>query len=469
MTIRVYNSLSRKKEEFVPAKGKKVGMYVCGPTVYDYFHIGNARIFIIFDVIRRYLCWRGYDVTFVQNFTDIDDKMIKRAGELGIPVSELAERYIEAYFADAEALGVRRADYHPRATEHIPEIIEIIDKLLAGGLAYNLDGDIYFHTPAFAGYGRLSHQPLDELVAGARIEVDRRKKHPLDFALWKKQKPGEPAWESPWGKGRPGWHVECSAMAMKYLGETVDIHGGGPDLAFPHHENEKAQSEGVTGRSFVRYWMHAGYLNVNREKMSKSLGNVLTVRDLRRTVDPLVIRFFMLSAHYRSPINFAPELLDQAQSGLERLNNVVYNLRDLREKLPQANGSSTQGWRKAVNLEEYRERFTVVMDDDFNTADAISVLFDLARAVNSYLKEESPAREAVEEILSFFEETGDILGFFAPPEKEELDAKIMEMIARRQAAREAKNWAEADAIRDELLAMGIILEDTPQGVRWRRK
>ncbi|MCR3921100.1 MAG: cysteine--tRNA ligase, partial [Firmicutes bacterium] len=312
--MRVFNTVTRKKEDFVPVNGNKVGIYACGPTVYDYFHIGNARIFIVFDVIRRYLRWRGFDVTFVQNFTDIDDKMIKRAHEMGITVTQLAERYIQAYFEDVEALGVEPADVHPRATEHITEMITLIQSLIAKGMAYHVEGDVYFHTPAFVQYGELSQQPLADLVDGARVEIDERKKHLLDFVLWKKQKPGEPAWESPWGKGRPGWHIECSVMSMKYLGETLDIHAGGPDLIFPHHENEKAQSEGFTGKPFVKYWLHAGYLNINQQKMSKSTGNFMTVRDIRQTIDPKVIRFFMLSAHYRNPINYSLDLLQQAQS-----------------------------------------------------------------------------------------------------------------------------------------------------------
>ncbi|NLZ38547.1 MAG: cysteine--tRNA ligase [Firmicutes bacterium] len=470
--MRVFNTRTHQKEDFIPINGKKVGIYVCGPTVYDYFHIGNARIFIVFDVIRRYLEWRGYDVTFVQNFTDIDDKMINRAKELGITVAELAERNIAAYFEDAEALGIKPADVHPRATEHIPEIIALISNLIEKGLAYNVDGDVYFHTPAFPPYGELSQQSLEDLVAGARVEIDERKKHPLDFALWKKQKPGEPAWESPWGPGRPGWHIECSAMSMKYLGETFDIHAGGPDLIFPHHENEKAQSEGATGKPFAKYWLHAGYLNINKQKMSKSLGNFMTVRDLRVTVDPAAIRFFMLSAHYRNPINYSTELLQQAASGLERLNNVVYNLRDLLNKLPQQEGITEAAAAKLESLADFRKRFIAAMDDDFNTADALAVLFELARETNTYLNQPEPARIVVEKTLEFFLETGEILGFFteqAGQTEEDLDAKINEMIARRQAAREAKDWQTADAIRDQLLEMGIILEDTPLGVRWRRK
>lgn len=470
MTIRVFNTVTRKKEEFVPVNGNKVGIYACGPTVYDYFHIGNARIFIVFDVIRRYLQWRGYDVTFVQNFTDIDDKMINRAAELGITVAQLADRYIEAYFADVQALGVRPADVHPRATEHIAEMIALIETLIAKGMAYDVAGDVYFHTPAFHNYGELSQQPLEELVAGARVEVDERKKHPLDFVLWKKQKPGEPAWESPWGRGRPGWHIECSAMSSKYLGETIDIHAGGPDLIFPHHENEKAQSEGATGKPFAKYWLHAGYLNINHQKMSKSLNNFMTVHDLRNVVEPEVVRFFMLSAHYRNPINYAADLLQQAESGLERLNNVVYNLRDILNKLPASAEQSEAGSKEKIEaLAVYRQRFIAAMDDDFNTADALAVLFELARETNAYLSQPAPERLVVAKTLTFFEEVGDILGFFAAESLDDLDSQVNELIDRRQAARQAKDWSTADAIRDQLQEMGIVLEDTPQGVRWRKK
>ena len=469
MTIRVFNTVTRKKEEFVPVNGNKVGIYTCGPTVYDFFHIGNARIFIVFDVIRRYLRWRGYDVTFVQNFTDIDDKMIKRANELGITVPELADRYIQAYFEDVQALGVEPADVHPKATEHIQEMIALIVVLIDKGVAYDVDGDVYFHTPAFVAYGQLSNQPLAELVSGARVDVDERKKHPLDFALWKKQKPGEPAWDSPWGKGRPGWHIECSVMSSKYLGDTIDIHAGGPDLIFPHHENEKAQSEAATGKQFSKYWVHAGYLNINQEKMSKSLGNFMTVREIRQHIDPQVVRFFMLSAHYRNPINYSTELLQQAQSGLERLNNVVYNLRDVLDKLPADAGETTVVTEKLATLAQHRRRFIEVMDDDFNSADALAVLFDLARETNAYLSTAALSRTVVEKTLAFFAEVGSILGFFARKDDDALSAKVNEMIAKRQSARQEKDWATADAIRDELQAMGIVLEDTPQGIRWRKK
>jgi cysteinyl-tRNA synthetase len=466
MTVRVYNTLTRKKEDFVPLKGNKAGIYACGPTVYDYFHIGNARVFIVFDVIRRYLRYRGFDVTFVQNFTDIDDKMIKRADELGITVAELADRFIKEYFEDAEALGIEKADVHPKATEHIPGMIAQIQQLMDKGLAYEAEGDVYFRTAAFPGYGSLSNQPLDELVAGARVEVDERKKDPLDFALWKSQKPGEPAWDSPWGKGRPGWHIECSVMSMQYLGETIDIHGGGPDLVFPHHENEKAQGEGATGKPFARYWLHAGYLNINQEKMSKSLGNFMMVRDIRKKYDPQAVRFFMLSAHYRNPVNFSPDLLEQAQSGLERLNTTVFVLRDILSKLSPDGAEAAEHHEK---VDVCRQSFIAAMDDDFNTAEALAVLFELARDTNIYLQEAAPSRTVLEKTLAFIEEAGGVLGFFADKNNVVLDARVAELIARREEARRRKDWAAADAIRDELQAEGVILEDTQQGVRWRRK
>ena len=468
--MRLYNTLTRKKEEFKPLDEKEVRMYSCGPTVYNYFHIGNARPFIIFDTLRRYLEYRGYNVKFVQNFTDIDDKMIKRAQEENITVKELADKFIQEYFVDAKGLGIKEATVHPKATENIDAIIDIISKLEKKGFAYSVDGDVYFSTRRFKEYGKLSHQSLEDLELGSRIDVDERKEDPMDFVLWKAQKPGEPAWDSPWGKGRPGWHIECSAMSMKYLGETFDIHAGGPDLIFPHHENEKAQSEGATGKPFAKYWLHAGYLNINKQKMSKSLGNYMTVRDLRTTFDPAAIRFFMLSAHYRNPINYTVELLQQAASGLERLNNVVYNLRDILNKLPEQEEFTEETTARLKALDEFRERFIAAMDDDFNTADALAVLFELARETNAYLNRPEPVKIVVEKTLAFFMEMGEILGFFADQDNEDnLSAKVNEMIARRQAARKAKDWQTADAIRDQLQEMGIMLEDTPLGVRWRKK
>ena len=466
--IRLYNSLTGKKETFKPVKEGKVGIYACGPTVYDFFHIGNARVFITFDVLRRYLAYRGYAVTFVQNYTDIDDKMIKRAAELGITVDELGERYIRAYEEDAATLGIRLPDQQPRATQHMEQIITLIQQLMEQGIAYDVDGDVYYHVQSFPSYGKLSHQPLQELAAGARVELDPRKRHPMDFALWKKEKAGEPAWESPWGRGRPGWHIECSAMSMHYLGETFDIHGGGQDLIFPHHENEIAQSEGATGNSFARYWMHAGYLNINHEKMSKSLGNVLNIRELCQKADPRAIRFFLLSAHYRSPLNFSPEQLEQAKRGLERLNTMLYNIQ---ERLPRLSQGPADPDEVVLldRLASSRERFVAVMDDDFNTAEGIAVLFELAREVNTYLNRPQGQKENVlRPLLHFFREVDDIFGFASNDGKvNPLEEEVTALIDRRDEARRRKDWVEADSIRDTLKERGIILEDTPDGVRWR--
>lgn len=465
--IKLFNTLTGKKENFEPVNEGQVGIYACGPTVYDYFHIGNARVFITFDVLRRYLVYRGYAVTFVQNYTDIDDKMIKRASELGITVDELAERYIQAYEEDATALGIHLPDQQPRATQHIPQIIAIIGQLIERGIAYAVDGDVYYHVQAFPSYGKLSHQPLQELAAGARVEVDPRKRHPMDFALWKKEKPGEPAWDSPWGRGRPGWHIECSAMSMHYLGETFDIHAGGQDLIFPHHENEIAQSEGATCNPFARYWMHVGYLNINQEKMSKSLGNVLNVRELRKKANPQAIRFFLLSAHYRSPLNFSPEQLEQAKRALERLNTMIYNMQ---ERLPRLDQGPEDQEEQALmdRLAASRERFVAVMDDDFNTAEGIAVLFELAREVNTYLNRSEGQKENVlRPLLEFYREVDDIFGFATEEEINPLKQEIVALINHREDARRRKDWAEADMIRDTLRERGIILEDTPSGVRWR--
>ncbi len=466
--IKLYNTLTRKKDPLVPVQEGKVGLYACGPTVYDYFHIGNARVFILFDVLRRYLKYRGFDVTYVQNYTDIDDKMINRAAELGITVKELAERFIEAYEEDAAALGVQQADYHPKATDFIPQIVKIIESLLEKDLAYEVDGDIYFDVGSFPEYGKLSHQNLDELELGARVEIDERKKHPMDFSLWKKEKPGEPSWESPWGRGRPGWHIECSAMSMEYLGDTLDIHAGGQDLIFPHHENEIAQSEGATGKPFARHWVHAGYLNIDQEKMSKSLGNFRTVRELRKNVDPMALRFFMLSAHYRNPVNFSEEQIQQASRALERLNTALYNLQERLGKV-EAGGEPDEFEKSLLaSLEASRERFQEVMDDDFNTADALAVLFELVREVNTYLNREAGQKAHVlQTILDFFKEINDIFGFMKTDHELGLEEEIEDLISQRDEARRAKDWARADEIRDRLRAQGIILEDTPQGVRWK--
>jgi cysteinyl-tRNA synthetase len=462
--MRIYNTLTRKKEELIPVRDREVRMYVCGPTVYNYFHIGNARVFITFDTFRRYLKYRGYKVIYVQNFTDIDDKLIKRAKEEGVTVKEIAEKYIEEYFRDADALGIERADYHPRATENIPEIIEIIKTLQNKGYAYEVEGDVYYRARKFEDYGKLSHQNLEELEAGARVQVEERKEDPLDFTLWKRAKPGEPSWDSPWGKGRPGWHIECSAMALKYLGETIDIHAGGPDLIFPHHENEIAQSEGATGKPFAKYWMHVGYLNINNEKMSKSLGNFFTAREIAARYDPEVIRFFMLSAHYRNPINFSPELLDQAGKALERLYNTIDNLAHLFK-----NTDDTEERPYFLKrLEELRDKFINAMDDDFNTADAISILFDISREINTVLNERSK-KNHIDRALNLLKELGGILGILKKERDVILEKEIEALIKKREQARKEKDWPTADSIREELKKKGIILEDTPAGVRWKRE
>lgn len=468
MTIKLYNTLTRGKEELKPGAPPLVTFYVCGPTVYDYIHIGNARVFIIFDVIRRYLEYRGFQVKLVQNYTDIDDKMINRANEQGISVPELAARFIRAYEDDVTALRVRPADVRPRATEHIPQIIELIGRLLKNGYAYISEGDVYYDTSRFAEYGRLSHQKQDELLAGARVEPGEKKRRPLDFALWKQKKDGEPSWESPWGEGRPGWHIECSAMSTHYMHDTLDIHAGGADLIFPHHENEIAQTWGADRRPLARYWMHAGYLNIEDQKMSKSLGNVRTVRQLIEGHDPFDLRFLILSAHYRSPLNFSAELVAQSRAGRQRMQEMITNMFIALGNAGEITGEHEQ--KLQVALEEAQNRFVEAMDDDFNTADGLGVLFDLARSCNIYLKEGFPySRELLEEVLQFFREVNDVFEIIEISAPETLDEKITAMISRRDEARTAKDWAAADRIRDELLARGIILKDTPHGTRWKRK
>ncbi|TYP47021.1 cysteine--tRNA ligase [Thermosediminibacter litoriperuensis] len=464
--MKIYNTLTKRKEEFRPLNDNKVTIYACGPTVYDFFHVGNARVFITFDVVRNYLKYRGYEVKFVQNFTDIDDKMIKRANEEGVTVKELGDRFIEEYFKDADALNIKRADVHPRATEHIQDIIEFIKVLIEKGYAYEVEGDVYFAARKFPGYGKLSGQNLEELEAGARVEPGEKKKDPVDFALWKAKKPGEPSWPSPWGEGRPGWHIECSVMAVKHLGETIDIHGGGPDLIFPHHENEVAQSEAATGKPFARFFMHVGYLNINNEKMSKSLGNFFTVREILKEYDPEVLRFFMLSSHYRSPINFSRELMEQSKSALERLYNALYAMEHLQNAAPERplNGEEEEYLKKQL---ENKNKLIDSMDDDFNTAGAIAVLFDMIREFNVSLNENS-SREAVRKTKEMVLELGGVLGFFSKFQPLLLDEEIERKIKEREEARKAKNYALADKIRDELRARGIILEDTPAGVRWKR-
>ena len=463
--MRIYNTMTRSKQEFVPLEEGKVKMYSCGPTVYDYFHIGNARPFIIFDTLRRYLEYLGYEVTFVQNFTDIDDKMINRANKEGITVKELGERFIAEYFKDAEALGIKRATIHPKATENIDAIIDVVKHLEEKGYAYSVGGNVYFRTKKFAGYGKLSHQPLDELEAGARIDIDEEKEDPMDFALWKAQKPGEPAWESPWGMGRPGWHIECSAMVNKYLGNTIDIHSGGKDLIFPHHENEIAQSECANGCEFAHYWMHNGYINIDNRKMSKSLGNFFTIRDITQKYKPEVVRFFMLSAHYRSPVNFSDTLMAQAQSAMERVYNCIENLEFLKNSAQNSEPNDAEK-QLLEDIKTAKKRFLDAMDDDLNTADAISAIFDIVSSANKNIAGDGKNSIAViEETLSAIHELGDVLGLFKA-EEQTASKEIEELIEKRNEARKAKNYQEADRIRDELKARNIELKDTPTGVKW---
>ena len=464
--MKIYNSLTRKKEEFVPLEPGKVSMYVCGPTVYNYFHIGNGRTFIVFDTIRRYMEYRGYEVNFVQNFTDIDDKMINKANEENTTVKEIGDKYICEYYKDADGLNIKRATTNPRATEYISEIIDFVSGLIEKGYAYEVNGDVYFRTKKFEGYGQLIGQNLDDLQAGARINVDERKEDPMDFAIWKAQKPGEPAWECTWGLGRPGWHIECSCMAKNLLGDTIDIHAGGMDLAFPHHENEIAQSEALTGKKFANYWMHAAFLNVNNQKMSKSLNNFLTARDALKEYDADVIRFLMLSGHYRIQLNFSNELLESAKASIERLYNAIGNLENLISEVK--NEKMTEEEIKYLeSLDTYRQRYIEKMDDDFNTADAISVLFDLIRDTNSNIGINS-SKELCEKALELIRELGLPLGILQKTTKGDLEAEIEALIAERQQARKDRNFALADKIRDDLKAKGIELLDTPQGVRWKK-
>lgn len=460
--MKLFNTLTRQKDEFIPIEEGKVKMYSCGPTVYNYFHIGNARPFIIFDTLRRYLEYRGYEVKFVQNFTDIDDKMINKANELGITVKELADQYIAEYFIDAKGLGIHEATVHPRATENIDAIIEIIKHLIENGYAYNVDGDVYYSTKKFKEYGKLSHQPLEDLESGARIEVNEDKHDPMDFALWKKQKPGEPAWESPWGPGRPGWHIECSAMANKYLAKTIDIHSGGQDLIFPHHENEIAQSEAANCCRFANYWVHNGYINVDNRKMSKSLGNFFTVRDVAKEFDYEVIRFFMLSAHYRSPINFSKDLMDSAKSALDRIYTCIETLKFLSENSEIKELKPNEEAVKAA-FDGYKEKFIAAMEDDLNTADAISELFEIVSEANKKLTAETePSKEILSYASAMLKELGGVLGLLGKSE-ESVPEDIQKLLDERQAARAEKNWAKSDEIRDALKEMGYAVKDTAKG------
>lgn len=465
MTIQIFNSLSRQKEPFVPLEEGKVKMYVCGPTVYNYIHIGNSRPVIVYDTVRRYFQYAGYDVKFVSNFTDVDDKIIKAANELGEEVSELTERFIGAYFEDITALGCKKADAHPRVTEHMDDIIAFIKVLIDKDYAYESQGDVYYRTRKFEGYGKLSHQDVDELKIGARIEAGEKKEDALDFALWKAAKPGEIFWESPWGQGRPGWHIECSVMAREHLGDTIDIHAGGQDLTFPHHENEIAQSEAYTGKTFARYWMHNGYINIDNEKMSKSLGNFVLVNDIRQQIDPQVLRFFMLSVHYRNPINFAKDLIEAAEAGLERIRTAYNNVKH-RQTVTAELGEGSEEWLE--KLSDARKQFEQAMDDDFNTANAISVLFEVARLANLYLTESNTASAVLSAFIELFDVIGNVLGITFAQEEELLDEEIDALIEERIQARKNRDFARSDEIRDQLQAMGIILEDTRQGTRWKR-
>ena len=466
--MKLYNTMTRQKEEFVPMEEGKVKMYVCGPTVYDYIHIGNARPYVVFDTVRRYLEYKGYEVTYVQNFTDVDDKIINRANKEGKTMAEISNKYIEEAFRDADGLNVKRATVHPRVTEEMDGIIAMVQTLIDKGFAYEDHGTVYYDTKKFPEYGKLSRKNLDELIAGAseRVTIDDAKKNPTDFVLWKPKKEGEPSWTSPWGEGRPGWHIECSVMSKKYLGDEIDIHAGGEDLIFPHHENEIAQSEACNGKIFARYWMHNAFLNIDNKKMSKSLGNFFTVRDISEKYDLQVLRFFMLSAHYRSPLNFSAELMEAAKNGLERILTCAQNLQYRLEHAANSHMTEEESrlYEQAVT---YVNRFDEAMDDDFNTADAISVIFELVKFINSNTGEES-SKAYLQNLYEELKMLTDICGLLIEPKQELLDADIEKLIQERQDARKQKNFARADEIRNELLEKGIVLEDTREGVKWKR-
>ena len=491
MAIRIYNTLTGKKEEFVPLQEKKVGMYVCGVTVYDLCHIGHARSAIAFDTLYRYLQYRGYEVSFVRNFTDIDDKIIKRANEEGVDTKTIAEKYIHEFNIDMGGLGLEKPTFEPKATEHIAEMIQLISTLMEKGFAYQSGSDVFFAVEKFKSYGRLSHRNLEEMQAGARVEIDEKKENPLDFALWKGSKPGEPSWESPWGKGRPGWHIECSVMSQKYLGETFDIHGGGRDLTFPHHENEIAQSEAATGKPFVRYWIHNGFVNINKEKMSKSLGNFLTIKETLRNWHPEVLRLFFLSHHYRSPVDYSEDNLIDAKTGLDRFYMTLEGIQEelkkpiLGEK-KKIDSSMIGNCRNAI--ESFKTRFEEAMDDDFNTAEALGYFYDFQRNLNGLLdiSKGRPTEEIasmLKQSLDYFSKTGWVFGLFredpgayvARQKKEGLkklnltEQEILQSIEERNLARKEKNWKRADEIRNNLLSKGIVLEDTPSGTTWKLK
>jgi cysteinyl-tRNA synthetase len=482
--MRIYNTLTGKKEEFIPLEKGKVSMYACGVTVYDYCHVGHARSAIVFDVINRYLRYKNFDVKYVRNFTDIDDKIIRRAREEGIPWDEVARKYTEEYYRDMDALGVVRADVEPRATEHIPEIIELIRRLVEKGFAYQVDGDVYFEVEKFPEYGKLSKRSIDEMMAGARVEVDERKRNPLDFALWKSSKEGEPSWDSPWGPGRPGWHIECSAMSSKHLGETFDIHGGGADLIFPHHENEIAQSEASTGKPFANYWVHNGFITISKEKMSKSLGNFFTIRDILKTFSPEVLRTFLLSTHYRSPIEFSEEQLLECEVSIDRFYTTLMRIETYVAGMSKKVRQSIEEGSFTESVKNFRKRFEEAMDDDLNTALALGHMFEMIREINRFLDTRPSGertRELLNEAVECLRDAGKVLNIFQqspeqwhqsllrtkgiPLSKEEIKKRILE----REESRKMRDWKKADAIRDELGDMGIILEDTPRGTTWRIK
>ena len=467
--IRIYNTLSKKKEDFVPLEEGKVRMYVCGPTVYNFIHIGNARPMIVFDTVRRYLEHKGYEVNFVSNFTDVDDKIIKKAIEEGVPAEEISQRYIAECKKDMEGMNIKPATTHPLATQEIGGMIEMISELIEKGYAYEKNGTVYYRTRKFAEYGKLSHKNLDDLQGGNRsllVSGEDEKEDPLDFVLWKPKKEGEPAWQSPWGEGRPGWHIECSVMSKKYLGEQIDIHGGGEDLIFPHHENEIAQSEACSGKCFSRYWMHNAFLNIDNRKMSKSLGNFFTVREIGEKYDLQVLRFFMLNAHYRSPLNFSADLMESSKNALERILTAVENLKYVAEHA-SLQEMTEEEVLKLEETKKFEENFDDSMDDDFNTADAIAAVFDLVKFANINVAEGS-SKAFADALRGKIQSLCDILGIITEKKAELLDADIEQLIEERQAARKAKNFARADEIRNELLEKGIVLEDTREGVKWKR-
>ena len=467
--MKIYNTMSKKKEEFVPLEEGKVKMYVCGPTVYNFIHIGNARPMIVFDTVRRYFEYKGYDVNYVSNFTDVDDKIIKKAIEEGVTAEEISRRYIAECRKDMEGMNVKPATKHPLATEEICGMVDMIQSLIDKGYAYEKNGTVYYRTRKFKDYGKLSHKNLDDLQSGGRallVTGEDEKEDPLDFVLWKPKKEGEPAWQSPWSEGRPGWHIECSEMSKKYLGEQIDIHAGGEDLIFPHHENEIAQSEAANGKEFARYWMHNGFLNIDNRKMSKSLGNFFTVREIGEKYDLQVLRFFMLSAHYRSPLNFSAELMEAAKSGLERIITAADNLKFLMTNAKSDVMSEEEEQRYETSA-QFTAGFEKAMDDDFNTADAIAAVFEYVKFINTNTGADS-SKEYLEKLYGRLERLTDVLGIIIDRKEEMLDADIEALIEERQAARKEKNFARADAIREELLSKGIILEDTREGVKWKR-